>query len=334
MAHRIDEARRLKREVAAYVRGLLEGKITAQGRPATFAVGLAPQPGGDFEVAVRYRLGVPTARMVARRVQDQVGPDRVDVRRTGRIHATPPGARHGLRVQPPVVTAQSLGVTSRVRPLRPGVSIGHVDVSAGTLGAFVRVDGAVHVLSNHHVLMGSPTASLGDVVLQPGPADGGQDPADRIGTLAGFVPLEPGGQVVADAAVARLDDVEVEPTYPVGTVTTTADVLGAEEVEKIGRTTGVTRGRITAIELDDVVVGYGPELGELSFDGQIEVEGLDATAFSRGGDSGSLVYRTCDGAAVGLLFAGSETGGDNGQGLTYLNPIGPVLELLGAELVD
>lgn len=332
MAHRIDEARRLKHEVATYVRGLLEGKVTAQGRPATVSVGLAPQPDGGFEVAVRYRLGVPTARMVARRVQDQVGPDRVDVRRTGRIHATPP-ARRGPRVQPPVVTAQSLGVTARVRPLRPGASIAHVDVSAGTLGGFVRVDGVVHALSNYHVLVGSPTACRGDVVLQPGPADGGRDPEDRVGTLAGFVPLEPHGRAVADAAVARLDDQDVDPTYPVGKVTTTAELLGAEEVEKIGRTTGVTRGRVTAIELDDVVVGYGPELGELSFDGQIEVEGLDASVFSRGGDSGSLVYRTSDGAAVGLLFAGSETGGDNGQGLTYLNPIGPVLELLGAELV-
>lgn len=37
-------------------------------------------------------------------------------------------------------------------------------------------------------------------------------------------------------------------------------------------------------------------------------------------------------AAVGLLFAGSTTGGSNGQGLTYLNPIDTVLERLGAEL--
>ncbi len=332
MSHSIDEARRLKKDVVAYVHSLLESRVSAQSTDVPrVAVGLAPQPDGRFEVAVRYRLGVPTARMVARRVVDQVGPDVVDVRRTGRIRATPPARRTGLR--PPVVTAQALGETGRVRPLRPGVSIGHVDVSAGTLGAFVRVDGALHALSNHHVLMGSPSASAGDTVLQPGPADGGRDPADRVGALAAWVELERDGHAVADAAVALLDDPEVDPTYPVGRVTTTADVTGAEEVEKIGRTTGVTRGRVTAIELDDVVVGYGPELGELSFDGQIEVEGLDGTAFSRGGDSGSLVYRVPDGAAVGLLFAGSETGGQNGQGLTYLNPIRVVLDLLGAELV-
>lgn len=111
-------------------------------------------------------------------------------------------------------------------------------------------------------------------------------------------------------------------------------MLGAEEVEKSGRTTGVTRGRITAIELDDVVVGYGGDLGELSLDDQIEVEGLGTGPFSRGGDSGSLVYVAETGVAVGLLFAGSESGGENGSGLTYLNPIGTVLELLGAELAD
>ena len=116
-------------------------------------------------------------------------------------------------------------------------------------------------------------------------------------------------------------------------MTTTVEALGAEQVEKVGRTTGITQGRITAIELDDVVVGYGEQLGELRFDNQIEVEGTGTGPFSRGGDSGSLVYRLPGGEAVGLLFAGSETGGENGSGLTYLNPIGTVLESLGATLL-
>ncbi|MGJ0223794.1 hypothetical protein ACQUZK_10365, partial [Streptococcus pyogenes] len=78
----------------------------------------------------------------------QVGPG-VDVRRTGRIRAVPGrdgvvaqvaggGAGRGRsadtpRPRPPVVTAQSVGETGRARPLRPGVSIAHADVSAGTL---------------------------------------------------------------------------------------------------------------------------------------------------------------------------------------------------------
>ncbi|MCL3861675.1 S1 family peptidase [Actinotalea sp. K2] len=327
------EARRTKQEVSAYVHDLLEQKVETRAlttAPPAISLGLAPQPDGGFSVAVRYRLGVPTARMVARRVAQQVGPG-VDVRRTGRIRAVAPG-HGGTAPRPPVVSALAVGETGRARPLRPGVSIAHVDVSAGTLGAFVHVDGVLHALSNYHVLVGSPTASIGDAVLQPGPADGGWDPDDRVGSLAGLVALERGQRALVDAAVARLDQPEVDLDYPVGRVTRTAEVTDAVEVEKIGRTTGITRGRVTAIELDDVVVGYGEELGELAFDDQIEVEGLGRAPFSRGGDSGSLVYRAADGAAVGLLFAGSETGGENGTGLTYLNPIGPVLALLGAQL--
>lgn len=325
-----DEARRTKRELRGYVEELLADRVEASAvdtaSPAV-GLGLTPLPDGGYGVAVRYRLGVPTARMVARKVVEQVGPV-ADVRRTGRIRVIPGG---GAGPRPPVVTAQAVGETGRVRPLRPGVSIAHVDVSAGTLGAFVQVDGVLHALSNFHVLVGSPSASLGDPVLQPGPADGGRDPEDRVGTLAGFVPLKPGTGALVDAAVARLDDPAVDLAYPVGRVTRIAEADGSEEVGKIGRTTGITRGRVTAIELDDVVVGYGEELGELRFDDQIEVQSTGSGPFSRGGDSGSLVYRA-DGVAIGLLFAGSETGGDNGTGLTYLNPIGAVLDALGAEL--
>jgi hypothetical protein len=328
-----DEARKVKRQLAGFVDELLADRIEASAvaSPGStgIALGLAPLPDGGYGVAVRYRLGVPTARMVARKVAEQVGPT-ADVRRTGRIRATPGTTRAPWR-RPPVATALAVGETGRARPLRPGVSIGHVDVSAGTLGAFVEMAGDLHALSNYHVLVGSP-AAVGDAVVQPGAADGGTDPADRVGTLARFEPLAAGRAATVDCAVAHLKDVEVDPTYPVGAVSTTAPAEGGEEVEKIGRTTGTTRGRVTAIELDGVVVGYGEELGELSFDNQIEVESTSASPFSRGGDSGALVYRT-DGVALGLLFAGSETGGDNGNGLTYLNPIDAVLDALGARLV-
>ncbi|MGF0115222.1 hypothetical protein ACQFYA_02695 [Promicromonospora sp. Marseille-Q5078] len=296
-------------------------------RAPTLSLGLAPQGEGGYAIAVRYRLGVPTARSFARKLAAEAG-DSVDVRRTGRIRTL----ADGVRPRPPVVTAQAAGETDRVRPLRPGVSVAHVDVTAGTLGAFVaKADAARYVLSNFHVLAGSPSAQVGDVVVQPGPADGGRAPADRVGTLAQVVPLAAGEPATVDAALALLDDgIGTDPTYPVGRVTTTAVAAGGESVAKIGRTTALTQGRVTAIEMDDVVVGYGEELGALSFDHQIEVEGV-AGAFSRGGDSGSLVYRE-DGVALGLLFAGSETGGSDGSGLTYCNPIDAVLEALGVSL--
>jgi hypothetical protein len=322
-----DGARKVKAELAALVRELVAHKIQAQGLSTPgIAVGLAPQPDGGFVVALRYRLGVPTARMVARRVSEVAG-SQVDVRRTGRIR---PLRATGPR--PPVITTRSVGETARVRPLRPGISIGNVHVTAGTLGAFVDVGGARHVLSCFHVLAGSPSAKAGAVVVQPGVADGGREPQDRVATLAAFVPLDPATVGHADAAIALIDEgIGIDLDYPVGRITTTAELVGDELVAKIGRTSGVTQGRISAIELDDVVVGYGEELGDLRFDDQIEIEGVAGEPFSRGGDSGALVYRE-DGVAVGLLFAGSETGGHNGQGLTYANPIDVVLQSLGAEL--
>lgn len=94
-------------------------------------------------------------------------------------------------------------------------------------------------------------------------------------------------------------------------------------VLKIGRTTGLTRGRISAFEVDDVSVSY--DMGVIVFDGQIEIEALDATPFSLGGDSGSLVVDE-DLRALGLLFAGNDVD------ITYANPIGEVFQALGARL--
>jgi hypothetical protein len=329
------EAREVKAQMVHYTRQLSERLVrpsdVARGGSA-LALGLARQDDGSYQLAVRYRLGTSSVRAVARKVVDKIGTEDTDVRRTGRIWAASDEA--AIRPRPPVIRARSLGETGRVRPLRPGVSIAHVDVTAGTLGAFVHVDGQVHVLSNYHVLSGTPRASVGDVVVQPGPADGGQAPRDRVGTLAARVELEPNGTALVDCAIARLDPELADPDlrYPVGRITTTAEVLGGEAVGKIGRTSSVTQGKVTAIELDDVVVGYDEELGELSFDNQIEIESTGPGPFSRGGDSGSLVYRE-DGVAIGLLFAGSESGGDNGSGLTYVNPIHAVLASFGATLV-
>lgn len=344
-----DEARKMKEQLAAFARELAErhgvvatprslgGHSTDERvseaadvvRAPTLALGLVPQGEGGFGIAVRYRLGVPRARSIVRKVTAEVGPD-VDVRRTGRIR---PVSELGPR--PPAPTSLADGDTDRRRPLRPGVSIGHVAVTAGTLGAFVTRaspgdDGELYALSNYHVLAGSPEARPGDVVLQPGPADGGLPPGDRIGELTQVVNLDPLEPAYTDAAIARLDRVPVDFEYPVGRVVKTARALGGEIVGKVGRTTSITRGRVTAIELDDVIVGY-EDLGALSFDDQIEIESLDDGPFSRGGDSGALVYRE-DGVALGLLFAGSESGGRSGKGLTYANPIDQVLEILGIEL--
>ena len=106
--------------------------------------------------------------------------------------------------------------TARTRPAAPGVSIGHVAVTAGTFGAVVRDadTGQPYILSNNHVVANQTDgrdhrADIGDAVLQPGPYDGGTLDKDVIGHLERFVPVRPlvsvPGCAVARAAESVLN---------------------------------------------------------------------------------------------------------------------------------
>ncbi|MEW6096063.1 MAG: hypothetical protein AB1567_06015 [bacterium] len=79
--------------------------------------------------------------------------------------------------------------TDKWRPAPGGVSIGHFQITAGTLGCLVKRADETYILSNNHVLANSNDAKLGDPILQPGPYDGGK-PEDQIATLSDFVPIK------------------------------------------------------------------------------------------------------------------------------------------------
>lgn len=354
---RLDAARDLKRALRTGVLPLPEGLVerpdvvtAAAAAPGAF-VGIVPSADPDgYRVAIRLTRQVADEEIdaYAAAVREQAGGD-VDIRYVGPVRAstgpvlpsayTPGDLAVGAPgTEPPtgdLPTAEQL--QQRVRPLVRGASIAHRDVSAGTIATFVTVAGEtpVHVLSNNHVLADSDRGQTGDDVLQPGPADGGST-ADRVGELFGAIRLDVDQPNLVDAALARLDDgVEVDLAAFDGPLTGVIDVAqlagdpGAD-VAKIGRTTGHTFGRISAIEVDGVPIGY--DTGELVFDDQIEIEGIDA-AFSAGGDSGSVIYTADDRLGVGLLFAGSATGGPGGSGVTYANPLATVLSSLDAALL-
>lgn len=214
------------------------------------------------------------------------------------------------------VDAQTLA--RRVRPVRPGYSVGHYKITAGTIGAgcydLSPMPGKpprYYILSNNHVLANSNQASIGDPIYQPGPIDGGTA-ADTVGRLARFVPIKFDGTCNAvDAAVAEvpfdmLDRDIYWNGYPASAVK--AATVG-QLLKKTGRTTHFTTGRVTALNAT-VNVNYGG--GNVAkFCNQIVT-----TDMSAGGDSGSLVLDT-DNHPVGLLFAGSSTA-------TILNPIAQV----------
>jgi hypothetical protein len=248
--------------------------------------------------------------------------DEVDVRVIGAVRALSP-------------TPEEL--QERTRPLFPGLSVAHPAVTAGTLGGFVRVGGRLAILSNNHVLAASDAASVGDAVLQPGPADGGDPATDRVATLTAFERFTADGRAnLVDAAVAVVDaEVPLEPgRFPGGPLGAEPlqvdDVEPDEQVEKVGRTTGHTVGRVSAVEVDGVAVQYGQAI--YTFDDQLEIDGVTG-GFSAGGDSGSVIWRSADRAPLGLLFAGSETGGHAGGGVTFANPLATVLSVLDLQWV-
>ena len=317
-----DSARELKARLLAALGEGPSGQAAAydagEARPHV-AVGLTPAGEGLTRVAVRLETEADRALLpdLGRAAEAQL-----DVRVIGPVHA----------LSFPTSPAD---LQRRVRPLRPGLSVAHPSVSAGTLGGFVRVGGRLALLSNNHVLAAGDAAEIGDPVLQPGPADGGTA-RDRVGRLLAFEDLLAGRANLVDAAVAVLDQgVDADPAdVPGGALTGpipgNLDLEPDELVEKIGRTTGHTRGRVTAVEVDGVAVQY--DAGVYRFDDQIEIAGR-GDAFSQGGDSGSVIWRCRDRAPIGLLFAGSSTGGDGGTGVTFANPLTTVLRLLDADWV-
>ena len=216
----------------------------------------------------------------------------------------------------------------RIRPAPGGVSVGHFRITAGTLGCLARGRKKPRnrrslILSNNHVLANSNSAGRGDSIIQPGRADGGRSPRDRIAILERFVPLRYGSGRVnfVDAATgwAWPQRVRKELVYLRGGsrrfFRVSRRIRGCRRgmlVGKSGRTTQLTTGRIVDCNWSGWV-NYGGGRRAF-FRDQMTIRGTGDN-FSAGGDSGSLIW-TWDRRrnAVGLLFAG-------GGGLTIANKI-------------
>lgn len=242
--------------------------------------------------------------------------------------------------QVPVGAVDAYSHRARHRPAPGGVSVGHVDITAGTLGS--RAIGQTApwnnrhlILSNNHVLANSNAGRVGDSIIQPGRADGGRHPGDQIAILSRWVPIHFGGNPnVVDAAFGWAWHQRIRGEqyylwrggpayYRTGTVPL-AVPLGLT-VGKSGRTTGLTQGRVTQIGVS-VNVNFGGGRVAL-FRNQIAIRSVNASPFSAGGDSGSLIWHWAAGLRpVGLLFAG-------GGGTTFANPIGAVLAALNIRLL-
>lgn len=202
------------------------------------------------------------------------------------------------------------------RPVPIGVSTGHPDITAGTIGARVTDGASVFALSNNHVYANMNNASIGDSALQPGTFDGGTDPGDKIGELASFEPIKfDGSNNLMDAAIAVTSTGNVgTATPPDGYGTPSGGIIGCTsnctnllnlQVKKYGRTTALTTGTVSEVNVT-VNVCYEVRaifcIKSARFVDQIAV---GSGSFSAGGDSGSLIVTQSGHDGVALLFAGS-----------------------------
>lgn len=225
--------------------------------------------------------------------------------------------------------AATLPEQEQQRPLTLGLQVQNIDHdmrggatgsgyrTVGTLGCFVLRGGAVQMLSNNHVLAGENQAHLGDRIQQPGALELVLEQV--VAELSAFVPLTftPEGQLglgmdegvnFVDAAIARLtagvDHLRAYlPHHPVRAPGTVREPQLGERVYKVGRTTGLTRGQVSAVLVEAGPVGY--DRGEAYFRRSFAVRGVMSTLFSSGGDSGSAIVAAHDGALLGLLYAGN-----------------------------
>lgn len=234
----------------------------------------------------------------------------------------------------------------QARPIQLGVSGGNAgDIAngyccSGTLGALVTDGQRQYILSNTHVFAGDAVtggngkvAKAGDDINQSGLIDVGCQviAGDMVADLTDWAPFGNGN---VDAAIAQVRSGQVRADgaiLEIGPVAnTTAQAFVGQAVKKSGRTTGLSRSSVSALNAT-INVGYTDECAGNSFtvqyQGQIMISNR-GSRFLAGGDSGSVMFEdvTVNPRAVGLLYAGSST-------IAVANPIGDVLDYFNVTMV-
>jgi hypothetical protein len=233
-----------------------------------------------------------------------------------------------------------------------------VDCCSGTLGALIEDSGKrQYLLSNNHVLARSDHATVGDAIVQPGLIDNNCSPlgdgggVEAVASLTGWLPLR-SKQTNVDAAIAQVTSRAVDTAGRImelggkradGALAAAAPGISSsggkgesawldQKVAKSGRTTGLTCGGVSVVDLD-VTVDYYIDCAETrhylskTFTHQI---GLSGNQFSDAGDSGALVVDAGNAEPVGLYFAGGTDVSGVSQGVA--NPAAEVLSELSAQV--
>lgn len=247
------------------------------------------------------------------------------------VHREIPGRLRAAHYLPAAQTEALTPEQDVLEPVMLGAQVQNGSADArlsgygvGTLGAFAQNSSGQRVLlSNNHVIAAENSAEVGDDIYQ---AQRGRGRV--VAALTAWVPISLSKPNRSDIACAMLNDGAVYENaflplrnrpVPAGSA---APRIGMK-VFKVGRTSGLSLGTVTAVAARVPSVGYG--IGSAAFEGSLIIEGQGGSTFSAPGDSGSGIY-DLRGRLIAFLYAGDGT-------ITLACPAQEALDALEVQLL-
>jgi len=239
-----------------------------------------------------------------------------------KVHIHETGGKFRLLSLIPVAATYSDRV-ERVRPAPGGVSVGHPEVTAGTLtcrARDIKTDEILGLSNNHVIALNWGTKRVGDEgdpTLQPGVYDGGTVSKDTLGSLGRWETVELEKNNLIDAAVFYSDELSKN-IEEIGEPDKLVEPYVGMKVIKSGRSSGITYGEIIDVNATVDIEGSGI----CRFINQIIIK----PAMIVPGDSGSWIGEVDSYRSTALGFAGSSL-------LSVASRMSDVERLLGIEVI-
>lgn len=199
----------------------------------------------------------------------------------------------------PVVRAIYNNRVKRIRPLVGGISVGHPEVTAGTLTGFLERDGEIIGHANSHV--GCPQwgdtqlGDVGDPVYQPGVYDGGSE-EDEIGEVIGVESIETYKSNRLDSMIFSIKEEIQKMIMEVGRYFHTVEPYRGMAVKKSGARSGVNYSKVIDVNATFEVSAWE----DVTFENVVVL----SPACAIPGDSGAWVGDDNDRTSL-VIFAGS-----------------------------
>ena len=235
---------------------------------------------------------------------------------------------------------------NKLNPICPGISVSNDTSGAGTIGLIVKdnITNKPMILSNWHVLK-SINGSDGNTIKQPGVADYNQQPSKSVlGNLDRNYLGEEGDCAIGEfdktkrGFVTKIYDLNISPK----SILQNTKIEAGLNVIKSGRTTAITYGKVSAIDVK-VLFNYQGNIGKVILN-TFEIEpNYGDDKLKKGnpivdyGDSGSswlVDEESRNDVVAGLHFHHSDGADSDGNIVRYANScyIDAVFKVLNIDL--